>query len=386
MSNAAEFYCHPVGNSAQLCAVILCTLDLVLISLLFYKGIKFIMFNKIIQTPKLISISYIIICISAIMHVLFAVLIMLIGNSKYCSGNGAKILAYILGLMVFFYYVCILQGYLLYLIRLKLSFKNTNQALSKCKYILLITCFIIANVSQTILTSVNVQNIKDDFQEDLNVKITLAVQFVAPLCPTIYVISSIILCVLFFTKTFRMSKSKEIKPGIKFIRLGLAVKYLNCAFVTIITTLIQTTIQVYLLSKVSQTRSSVSPAYWYFIIFSLVDGFINVFFLHLQFKFMKSWYHALCNPFRMEINNILNNNISDVDLTVRYDDTTSSHHSGTTTKSSTIPVGLEPTKTDDLDKHNKTLPNDSDLSNTIQYQGQYYPHYFCRLCPFQSDF
>ena len=377
MSNIKQNLCFPVPKSIHICAVILTTLDLILISLLFYKGIKFIMFHK---TIKLILIPYIIICISSIIHILLSILFMLISNSIYCLENLGEIVPYINGLLIFFYFVCILNGYLLYLVRLKISFNNTNQALSQWKYILFILLYIIANLSNIIATALNL----------VNLKISRILIYIGSISPMIYLVSSIVLCILFLTKSIKLSKNTDINPQIKYIRLGSVVKYLNCVFVTFISTIITTTIGIFMTSKASHNSSFVPLSSWLFIILSLIDGFFNVFFLHLQFKFMKSWYHALCNPFRMEINSILNKNITGIELTIQYDKTVSPQNntvtSDTNTKSSTIPIGLEPTKTNDLDNHIKTLPNDNDLPNAIQYNSQYYPHYFCRLCPFQSDY
>ena len=390
-------FCYPVNNAVNICIVTLSVFILIFCFILFYKGFKFVLLNSKIKTPKIISIPYVITCISCILCVILSIIIMIMSNVKYCNHNGNGIIPYLVVCASFFYYNCILNGYLLYLVRLRLSFVNTEQQISKLKYILLIACYIIAMVLETLNAVLLIFFARNEFNGDINPRLAQIILITGTWIPMIYFISSIVLCVLFVKKSLQLGKNNTLRADLKHRKLGSAVKYLNCVFVTFITTIITTIIGMYFSTKSQKNASFTGLLYYAFVTTAVIDSFFNLFFFHLQFKYMESWYYMICNPFRMEINNIINKNTNNsVVLTTEYDKTKSSNNTNpssndtanTDTVSSAKPEGLEPTKTDDESNYARELPHDSDVPNVIINQPEYayYPHYFCRLCPFQSDY
>ena len=120
----------------------------------------------------------------------------------------------------------------------------------------------------------------------------------------------------------------------------------------------------------------------------VMDTGINIILLHLQFVFMNKCYKLLCNPFRLELNNIINKHLNNsIQLTVI--DTEPTINTSTTKHTNDISSidiqiemdisGLAPTHTSQKGKTNNLQPTSQSISS-INYQ-QNIDIYLCCLCP-----
>ena len=165
-------------------------------------------------------------------------------------------------------------------------------------------------------------------------------------------------------------------------RLTNAVKYVNCALVTITTDII-TMITVLILS----IKNGISSSLFDGIILLTVNTCINVFAMHLQFIWMRKCYFLLCEPFRIEINDVINKHLTHIQLSVSRTNNTSTHSPDTVTSSSTVPTGVEPTNSNNAHNSNRLRPisRTSELSNINSAdQSRKRPGkviFLCALCP-----
>ena len=101
---------------------------------------------------------------------------------------------------------------------------------------------------------------------------------------------------------------------------------------------------------------------------------------------MNKYYKLLCNPFRLEINNIVNNHLDRVQLTIKDTEPTFRNSSSTVTihdSTLTTPdievemevTGLAPTHSS-VKSDTFGPASDTDLSNNVEYE-----LYICNLCP-----
>jgi len=155
---------------------------------------------------------------------------------------------------------------------------------------------------------------------------------------------------------------------------------LNCALVTILTTVI-VNIPGYIVWGDAN-------ALYILKITAIIDAAVNIIFLHLQFSYLNKYYILLCEPFRIELNAIINKQVqhSSMKLTVTAKTTTgqsskSTETTNTSDQTSEIVRGLEPTKTDDnLNPHHLRSAETEDdfVYNT-------YKIYICRGCPISIE-
>jgi len=161
--------------------------------------------------------------------------------------------------------------------------------------------------------------------------------------------------------------------------LNVSIKYTNCALIMFVLTLLCVIIQT--INAGILVRNV--DAWWSYgleinVFVASLDCFINVIFTHFQFGYMHEYYIKLCDPFRVQINKIINNQInltnihlstkaSEVDIISFNIDTNSTD----TFETSTYINGLHPTKSGDKD--NLEPDSESKKSETQVY--------ICRICP-----
>ena len=342
-------------------------------------AIKYFMKNYF--GDKCILISYIVSQISLILCII-ALCICMYG--QFSSNNCVLLQTVFAQTAQFFRFFGLSTLYLLYFLRLK-CFKTINQVynLSFTKKCTLVSLYFI-QVS-TILTIfiaavyIVTTTLRIDVLLKLQKSVTHAIVVAMILWLCVYIIGCCLLLRLYIKKCIsliRLHNDDEAKTSQYTELLKVCIKYANCTATMLTTTMLSVLFQSIIAGIVVRNINA-----WHGfaaeinIIIPGLDCFINVIFTHFQFGYMNKYYIQLCDPFRVKINKIVNNqiNLTNIHLSTQINEPNILSLNVDTTetlKTSTNAHGLEPTKTGD----NDSLEPDS----TLKYAPKIY---FCRLCP-----
>mmetsp|Transcript_109020 Transcript_109020/g.133072 ORF Transcript_109020/g.133072 Transcript_109020/m.133072 type:complete len:234 (-) Transcript_109020:64-765(-) len=206
----------------------------------------------------------------------------------------------------------------------------------------------------------------------------------------LYIITSIFLLITYVRKSIKLIRhaGTRIQRNQYIRNIENAVKYINTALITFISNIIVYVIYLCILRITFFSNNSGIHVLTSIIIMNIVvsiDSFINIVFLHLQFHYLHKWYIFCCNPFRYEINNIFNNNVPNLDLTVISESSTNNTPSNSSTDTDTnVPLsGVEITKTNDTSNINNKLQEPSQTF-TNNDNNQYNRIYLCRFFYFEN--
>ena len=335
---------------------------------------------------KSIAISYILTLISWFLCLSFGFIVILLPIFSFCNVINPLFHRYLRILSVLFYGFGMVHVYLLFVFRLRATFISTALPLS----LLWFTIFIMLYITQIILISFRTMlMVFSGYQW-----FTIIVRIVTIILILNHIIGSVLLVVIFVRKSVLLSRKPQTKQETDIIRLRInsAVKYINCVIITFISTAVISIITTFL-STTSINKNNIemfTRITWISMLLIIIDGFLNVFFVHLQFVFMNKCYILLCEPFRIEINSIFNKYLSNIELTVGHMNITNTNrnsmdsiHTNTANKDDSTPEGLEPTKTFDNDKTSFEPSSATHISYT--HSEDYYYIYLCICCPIITE-
>jgi len=280
----------------------------------------------------------------------------------------------------YLYMFVLVHLYLLYTQRLKYTYNGTNEQLNDYQYTMLLLLYFV--MLGLVFIKIVVHIVGDICTERTyiyiipKINITLTILFFP-----IYLISSIILLVMYAKKAVKLlNNSNDVQSRKKnVIIIRNAVKYINCAVIIFITTIIVGCIYSWGVAyfQIPKLKLINVKVILYVDILIIIDALSNIIFLHLQFHYLNKWYIFCCNPFKYEINHRLNKIIVGLQLstkseTTNTDDTGQSNtnnipQSNTDTQTSSIVLkGVEITKTDTDGEINpdKLTPYDGSITVT----------------------
>ena len=171
------------------------------------------------------------------------------------------------------------------------------------------------------------------------------------------------------------------------MRLYSAVSYLNCVVFMLLTYTIVSITSTILIESSKKLEINYKTQEYILAMITYFDTLITIILIHLQFMFMNKCYKLLCNPFRLEINNILNKQLNEIQLTILDTEPTTSNQN-TNNDSETIDInsstdatGLAPTHTSDLKQNGYRDGFEPMSSVSRDPPPSYIELYLCNLCP-----
>ena len=201
--------------------------------------------------------------------------------------------------------------------------------------------------------------------------------------------SNISIVLIFFKKSSVYINSNNNSVNAKKL-LFVMIQYINCALVTFISSSITSTI-IPISSYLWSTNKLSNVGHLLLFCMSIIfDININVIFLHLQFSYMKRYYILCCNPFRIELKDLVTN-IYNIDIqtsetttfTNNIKDITDNKYDASTTTNNTESIelrGCEPTTTSNMYNSERLQPDDDiKYSNSDDSNSQFL--YICTCCP-----
>ena len=201
---------------------------------------------------------------------------------------------------------------------------------------------------------------------------------------SIYLISSIIILILFVFKSFKFIKSNNINNNsVLSVFIGQCVKYINCVIIPYIISIIIPLI-LYFNKNISKKNNKLS-----YSIIHIIQCNISMWFFHLQLDHYNEIYKLFCDPCRIEIKYMIARMFGNINLpslsSSKSNDNISSNSndsdSSTQSSLSTTLHGAEPTRSDNINNANRLQFDDGD------YDGITGKKIFiiCHVCPLFSD-
>ena len=327
---------------------------MIVIDIILTCGITYLVIQGICEYPnkypKIFKIIYYVNCILWLIvgfaNTLVSIIVM--DFSKYCSNVDVLVILSLMG------YLSLNIGYVLlytfFLLRLKYTF---DDYITKCTKIYLWSGIPIMMI---------VFLVAGWYFLPINNKWAVGLIIFGVFILIQYIYSGTILC-LFIRNVFILL-NKEENHTMAYSVIYSTVKYINCFSAALCTSLIGV-IFVFI-------RSFNDSVTLWIINLSIIilDAFVNVLALNLQFDYMNKTYQCICG----------NKNIRAFRNVVDSDNTTTDIANDFSIQSKDA-IDLAPTKSSKENEPFKLQPNSTSISESNHSEVQYQYLYFCRLCP-----
>jgi len=375
----SEVYCNSEPSTTCYIKIITSIFIIMLSVRLYIQGILFVYEMKFFSKVKPVAILYILTFIAWILCFIIGFISQILPVTPKCTQLNPLLFQYLYGITFSLYYISTACSYLLFLYRLKISFMESKEPLSTFMFVVLLLFFIIQFIASVLLGVFGIL-IQNNIGQTWNIDVLIQTMRFCISIP--YFISSLLLVILFVSKSIKLAKNESSKHSLDYNRLKMAVKYLNCSIVMFITTILMSFGSYISFSRAVKVDKIPKVASLY-VFLRMMDGALNVFFLHLQFEWMNTCYYCICNPCTAHVSKTINCQLNNINLTItseKYLDQTDSQSCTAITASSVAPTksitksknfnALEPMSQDPNASQTNTTNNDV-----------YYPVYFCKICP-----